>query len=374
MGESKLLTYIKILLNLIFIIVAVLIIVLLLPKLLHFFMPFVIGWIVAMIANPLVRFLEKKVKILRKHSSAIIIIIVIAVIVVGMYTLITFLAREIYGLYRDLPIIVEQLSNQFDSISARIGEYSEYLPDNAQAVIDSIFNSLGNSVNSFIENIDPSMSTAGAFAQGIADIFLIVIVTVLSAYFFTVDRDKIINTVSSNLPQSIISGWGIVTDNFKTAFGGYFKAQFKIMLVLTVIMFIGFEILGVGYSFLIALGIGLLDVLPVFGTGAVLWPWALLDMISGNYFRAVGLVIIYLVCQVVKQILQPKMVGDSIGVSPLATLIFMYIGYRFQGVIGMIIGIPVGMVIVNLYRMGIFDRIIKGFKIIIHDFNEFRKF
>jgi len=374
MGESKFLTYIKILLNLIFIIAAALILVLLVPKILRFFMPFVIGWIVAMIANPLVRFLEKKVKILRKHSSAIIIIAVIAVIVVGIYALISFLIREIYGLYQDLPIIVEQLNQQFDSISARIGEYSEYLPDNAQVVIDSIFNSLGNSINKFIEGIDPSMSTAGAFAQGVADIFLIVIVTVLSAYFFTVDRDKIINTISNNVPQSIISGWRIVTDNFKTAFGGYFKAQFKIMLVLTVIMFIGFEILNVGYSFLIAIGIAFLDVLPVFGTGAVLWPWALLDMISGNYFRAVGLVIIYLVCQVIKQILQPKMVGDSIGVSPLATLIFMYIGYRFQGVIGMIIGIPVGMVIVNLYRIGMFDRIIKGFKIIIHDFNEFRKF
>ena len=374
MEESKLLTYIKILLNFIFVTVAILTIALFLPKILRFFMPFVIGWIVAMIANPLVRFLEKKVKILRKHSSAIIIMIVIAAIVVGMYALITFLIREIYGLYQDLPIIVEHLSKQFDSISARVGEYSEYLPDNARVVIDSIFNSLGNSINSFIKNIDPSMSTAGAFAQGIAEIFLIVIVTVLSAYFFTVDRDKIISIVSSNLPQSIISGWGIITDNFKTAFGGYFKAQFKIMLVLTVIMFIGFEILGVGYSFLIALGIGFLDLLPVFGTGAVLWPWALLDMISGNYFRAVGLVIIYLVCQVVKQILQPKMVGDSIGVSPLATLIFMYIGYRFQGVIGMIIGIPVGMVIVNLYRIGMFDRIIRGFKIIIHDFNEFRKF
>lgn len=374
MGESKLLTYIKILLNSIFIIVGVLVFVLLLPKILRFFMPFVIGWIVAMIANPLVRFLEKKVKILRKHSSAIIIIVVIAAIVGGMYALMSFLIREIYGLYQDIPIIVEQLSEQFDSISARIGEYSEYLPDNAQVVVDSIINSIGNSINSFIENIDPSMSTAGAFAQGVADIFLIIIVTILSAYFFTVDRDKIVNTIKKNLPQSIIDGWGIISDNFKTAFGGYFKAQFKIMLVLTVIMFIGFEILNVGYSFLIALGIAFLDVLPVFGTGAVLWPWALLDMISGNYFRAVGLVIIYLVCQVVKQILQPKMVGDSIGVSPLATLIFMYIGYRFQGIIGMIIGIPIGMVIVNLYRIGMFDRIIKGFKIIIHDFNEFRKF
>jgi predicted PurR-regulated permease PerM len=90
--------------------------------------------------------------------------------------------------------------------------------------------------------------------------------------------------------------------------------------------------------------------------------------------RAVGLMVIYLICQILKQVLQPKMVGDSIGLSPLATLFFMYIGYRLYGIMGIILGVPVGMVLVNLYRSGMFDRIIKGFKIIVHDINEFRKF
>ena len=89
-------------------------------------------------------------------------------------------------------------------------------------------------------------------------------------------------------------------------------------------------------------------------------PWAIIDVISGNYFRAIGLVIIYLICQVVKQLLQPKMVGDSIGLNPLATLLFMFVGYRLYGVFGMIIGIPVGMVLVNMYRIGMFDRLIRG--------------
>jgi predicted PurR-regulated permease PerM len=97
-------------------------------------------------------------------------------------------------------------------------------------------------------------------------------------------------------------------------------------------------------------------------------------MITGNYVRAIGLVVIYLICQVVKQILQPKMVGDSIGLHPLTTLIFMFIGYKQYGVFGMIIGIPIGMVLVNMYRIGMFERLIKGFRIIAHDLNEFRKF
>ena len=75
-----------------------------------------------------------------------------------------------------------------------------------------------------------------------------------------------------------------------------------------------------------------------------------------------------------KQMLQPKMVGDSIGLNPLLTLFFMFVGYRFGGIFGMIIGIPVGMVLVNFYRVGIFDRLIRGFKIIANSINEYRKY
>ena len=84
--------------------------------------------------------------------------------------------------------------------------------------------------------------------------------------------------------------------------------------------------------------------------------------------------VLYLVCQVVKQLLQPKMVGDSIGVSPLATLFFMFVGYRISGVLGMILGIPVGMALIKFYELGVFDRLIRGAKIIISDINQFRKY
>ncbi len=372
--DSKLLTYVKILINFIFIIIAGLLLLFVFPKILRFFMPFVIGWIVSMIANPLVRFLENKVKILRKHSSAIIIAVVIAAIVAAISALLSSLFHEVQHLIEDLPNIVNQINAQLDYLSEKVRGISGALPEDVQTAINSIIISLGDLVNSFIKNLNLSAGSAGAFAQGVAEGFLVVIVTILSAYFFTVDRDKLIAGLKKHLPDSVTDGWRLVMDNFRMAFGGYFKAQFKIMLVLTVIMFIGFEILKVDYSFFIALGVAFLDLLPVLGTGTVLWPWALFDVISGNYTRAVGLIIIYLICQVVKQVLQPKMVGDSIGLSPLSTLVFMYIGYRLYSVLGMIIGIPVGMVIVNLYRVGVFDRIINGFKIIIHDFNEFRKF
>lgn len=219
-----------------------------------------------------------------------------------------------------------------------------------------------------------SISKAGTYARNIVEMLLMTIITILSAYFFIAERDNLSRSIRKIMPGPVVKSYTLIIDNFKTAVGGYFKAQFKIMLILTIILFVGFELLKVDYSFLLAACVAFLDFLPVFGTGAVIWPWALVDLLLGNYLKAVLLIVIYLICQIVKQVLQPKMVGDSIGINPFATLIFMFIGYRLMNVLGMIIGIPIGMILVKFYQIGMFDRVIKGFKIIIHDLNEFRKF
>lgn len=375
MGSSKLIQYIKILVNLLVAIGVVLLLLLVFPRLLSFFLPFVIGWIVAMIANPLVKFLEKKVKILRKHSSAIIIVLVIGAIVGILYLVISMLIRESKQLAGDLPNILEQVGMLLTDLSTKIRTLSNDMPKPIGQFINNLLDSVNKNLTEFkLGETTFTMSFASSLAQNIADFFLMMIITILSAYFFIAKKEEITTSLRKVMPGSVLNGWRFIYDNFTKAVGGYFKAQFKIMIVLSILMFVGFEILRVSYSFLLALGIAFLDFLPVFGTGAILWPWALLDMLSGNYFRAVGLIVIYLLCQIIKQILQPKMVGDSIGISPLSTLVFLYIGYKLYGVLGMIIGVPVGMVIVNLYRIGMFDRLIRGFKIIIHDLNEFRKF
>ncbi|MDF2542750.1 MAG: hypothetical protein K0S47_2468 [Herbinix sp.] len=375
MKDSRFHIYIKILLNFMIAVFWALVILFLIPKLLRFFMPFVIGWIVSMIANPLVRFLEKKVKLLRKHSSAIIIVAVVAAIVGVFYLLIYLLVNEIIDLIDHLPELVEGVQIQLQEVSNRLSIISKSLPFNIQSTIDNLVVKMDDYISNFVKNMEPpTFSTASNFAKNIAEGFLMVIITILSAYFFIAGREEMIVKVNKYIPKMAKKSYYMIVQNFKTAFGGYFKAQFKIMILIIAIMFIGFEILRIDYSFLLASGIAFLDFLPFFGTGAVLWPWALFDMIAGNYMRAIGLVVIYLICQILKQLLQPKMVGDSIGISPFTTLIFMFIGYRFYGVLGMIFGIPVGMVLVNLYLIGMFDRILKGFQIIIHDINEFRKY
>ena len=375
MEESRVLKYAKIILNFLLAVGVLLVLFLMVPKVLGFFLPFVIGWIVAMIANPLVKFLEKKVKLLRKHSSAIIIILVIGAIIGLLYLTVSMLVKEIKLLAGDLPHILEYMELQLTQLSIQIEDWSRDMPLAVQQIVTNLIENTDFNFTEYKPREDLfTFTVASNLAQNIAEVFFMIIITILSAYFFIAKRDELMESIKKSMPKSIVEGWYFIYGNFTKAVGGYFKAQFKIMLVLAVIMFVGFEVLVVPYSFLLALGIAILDFLPVFGTGAVLWPWAVIDMLTGNYFRAIGLIVIYLICQITKQVLQPKMVGDSIGISPLNTLFFLYIGYKLYGVVGMIFGVPVGMVVVNLYRVGMFDRIIRGFKIIIHDLNEFRKF
>ena len=367
--------YIKIVVDFIIAILALLVLIFIVPKAIKFFLPFVIGWIIAMIANPVVKFLEKKVKIVRKHSSAIFIIVAIAVVVCLCYFGLTFLGRQIIALIGDLPHLFDRFQKQLEVTEENLAGVYSMMPVNVKTFFDDLSQNLMVYIGDAISNTSKfSAADAGLLVKNVAETFLMAIITIMSAYFFIADRDKLVKGMKDIMPDSLIERSTLIKNNFTMAIGGYFRAQFKIMLVVVVILFVGFEILQIDYSFLLALGIALLDFLPVFGTGTVIFPWAVIDLISGKYFEAVCLIIIYLVCQVVRQILQPKMVGDSIGLSPLATLLFMFVGYRIKGVLGMIIGIPIGMAVINLYKAGLFDKLSQGLKIVIHDINEYRKY
>ncbi len=317
--------YLQIFTNLILTIALALLVIFVLPKVLHFFLPFVIGLIISLIANPLVKFMEKRIKIVRKHGSAIIIVFVLAAVIGLIYLAISLIIHEAISLVKDIPNIVQAVTSFFDTLSTELSGLMIKLPEGIQ----KMFGDLNTTLTEYI----------------------------------IAEQDKLLLTLSQIVPESVKNTWHLITDNFRNAVGGYFKAQFKIMWIITLILFIVFEILHVNYSFLLAIL-----------TGTVLGPWIVVDIVNGNYKRAIVLALLYVGCLLVKQLLQPKMVGDSIGVSPFAALFFMFVGYQVYGVLGMILGIPVGMVLISFYRLGMFDRLIQGFKIIATDLNEFRKF
>lgn len=332
-------------------------------RFLQFFMPFVIGWIIAMIANPLVRMLERRLKVARKHTSMVIIIGVLAVIIVAIYFLGVKIGEETRSFLEQAPEMYSEFREEFQDAGKNLESIISELPQNIQESLEEAQKDIGDITGQAVGKISQfTVDKAGTFARNIPGILISIIFSILSAYFFIADRDRILEFGRNHTPQIIQEKWRMMAESFKMVFGGYFKAQFKIMAVIGVILFIGMLILKVRFAILVAILVAFLDMLPFLGTGTVLIPWVVFKLLSGDIRYAVGLVILYLVTQLVRRIIEPKLVGDSIGMNPLATLIFMYIGYRVGGVLGMILAVPIGAIVLNFYKAGTFDGVINGFK------------
>ena len=350
--------YARLILNIVIPAVEILLVCLLGAKLLKFFMPFVIGWIIAMIANPLVRFLESRVKIVRKHSSVLIVVAVLALIIGLSYFLVSRLILQAVELAKDLPVLYDALSADLQEISVRFASLFSRLPEQVQTNWQELAGSISHAASLVVQKIaSPTVEVAGNVAKGIPNALVNVIVTILSSYFFIAEQDKIVEFWKKHLPESV-KGYGrYLKNDVKKLIGGYFLAQFRIMFVVAVILVVGFLVLGIKYAFLIGVLVAILDFL----------------LLSADYPLAAGLALLYVLTQVIRQVIQPKIVGDSMGLPPLWTLVFLYLGFKIHGISGMIIAVPLRIFVMNLYQYGAFDGMIESAKELGEEIRKLRK-
>lgn len=367
--------YLKIAVNMITMIFAVVFCIWLLPKLIVYFMPFVVAAIIALIANPLVKFLERKVKIVRKAGTAFVIIIVLGLVVLAGYLIIAKLVTEIVGFLTIAPQMWETTSGTLKEITMVFDRFFDRMPVGLQEWMNGIGETFGESMTEWVQNSGtPIAESAGNFAKNLPLVIVSTVMAILASYLFVAEKDYVVRVTQKLLPERLQERWNLVYRTMKDAVGGYFKAQFKIMGVVYVILLIGLAILNIKYAFLIALLIAILDFLPFFGTGAVMWPWALIAFFQNNYKLTIGLVIIWAVSQFVRQLIQPKLVGDSIGLEPIPTLLLLYVGFRFGGAVGLIIAVPVGMIVINLYRAGVFSNFVYSVQMLAKDLSLLRRY
>ncbi len=364
----------KLIVNILISLVILLLCIFLVPRLILFFMPFVIGWIISCIANPLVVFLERKLKIKRKAGTVVVIVCVIAVVIGIGYGLGIILWRQISGFIQEIPTMWEAVKHDFDAFGAWI---DQYIGSRSPKLADTL-NDLGNIIGQMIADLPKSFDFRtfegmGSMVGNIASVIISIIMCMLSAYFFIADRDWLGSFLGKILPESIMHKYDVFASSLKQAVGGYFKAQFRIEIWMYVLLLIGLTVLKVRYGLLIALLIAFLDFLPFFGTGIVLIPWALVNVIGGNYLRALGFLIIWGSGQLFRQLIQPKIMGDSIGMEPIPTLFLLFIGYRLAGVGGMLVSVPIGIIVVNMNEAGFFDTPKYSIRLLVRNINQFRQ-
>lgn len=369
------LKYCKALVNLAVVAVLAVLVIFLVPRLLLFFMPFLVGWLIASMASPLVQFFEKKVKIKRKTGSAMVIIVVIGLVVLVIYLIGSKLVEELIDFVGELPYLWKQMESELQEVGQNLDILYERFPTDVQGTLQKIWEEFSASIGGIIGNLgSPTITAVGNFAKKLPSIIIGSIMALLFAYFYVAERAQVYSWMGKTLPKSMQKNFRLLRKSLGKAVGGYFKAQFKIEIWMYILLVIGLTILQVQYALLIALGIAILDFIPFFGTGTVMVPWAIIELLGADYKMTIGLLIIWGGGQLARQIIQPKIVGDSIGVPPIPTLLLLFIGYKLGGVIGMIVAVPLGLILYTMYEEGMFETTKTSILILTTGINQFRKF
>lgn len=310
----------------------------------HYVAPFVLAFIFALILEPLVRALNKHLKLSRGISSAIVIAGVLGIIIFLGTGIVTKLFDQTKTLMENMPLYKEQIMETYNNLKVQAETYLYLIPEEirnatgniADGLIKSLTSMLGSGVKTSSVNI----------VSNVPPVLMFIVVNIIATFFCMKDKYEIEAFIIKKSPAPIISSFRQIKFHAFGALAGYFKAQLILMCCTGIICITVLTIIGSPYSLLMGILISIIDALPVFGSGFILWPWALWSLISGNYTFAAGLIINYLIVLLSRQILEPKVLGGQIGIHPLITLFSIYVGMQVFGIFGFIIG-PITAVLIK---------------------------
>lgn len=318
-------------------------------RLISYFLPFILGYIIAVIIEPIVKILNKYLKLTRNISC--IVSILVFVFSVGWLGTILFtkLIKEFKSLVVKLPLYQDNVLDLLIELSLKIDKLSGKIEGSTQKLIEQNWVEITSKVT---DKIGPELtSETFNFFTTLPRILFIIIITIIAAYFISKDRYRIRVFISKQIPIKWRDNYNLIRKAMVDAFFGYIKAQLTIMMFISIICIIGLMIISNQYALLIGVCIGILDAIPVFGSGTILIPWALYKALTSDLYYALALGIIYTICVLMRQFLEPKLIGDNIGIHPLLTLMSIYIGLKAFGVFGFILGPLVLIFIKTMQKM-----------------------
>lgn len=305
--------------------------------LLGIFAPFILGFLFAYFAvRAAKRIFKKESKLNRIISLMLLYLIVAAVIAL----LVVLGINEITDFFASVPGLYKQyVEPVLKSIGGDI-KINNNLPINIQADFNDIYTSLLDSIKTFVSSISSIIVKSGtSLISSTTSIIVGVLTMVITSFFVVADYEKIIWYFESLLPENAKRVYEELKDfMFNTVFS-VVKCYAIIMFITFVELLIGLGILGVENFALVSMITAFLDIFPVLGVGTVLLPWSLFEFIVGNTSLGIGLLVLYLIITVIRHIIEPKFVGASLNLHPLATLFTMLAGVELFGVLGMF-GLP----------------------------------
>ena len=316
-----------------------------------YFTPFLIGIFASFIVQRPALFLSKKTKI-SKNLLTILFVVLTYAALLGLVVIISYFGYTFISdfIKNDIPNYIPTIKSAFEGINLKLGVFFKELPK-----------SLIQTLNTFPERlIETVTSWGGTFITNVGinvvkatpSMIITIIVTLVASCYIAKDYDKVITFIKNQISAKALD---IITD-IKELFT---KNIFKILRGYLILMFITFlelcvflAILGKPNFATLAAIIAIVDVLPVLGTGTIVIPWTLYSRLTGDYFSSIILILAYIIIAIVRNFLEPRIVGQQIGLNPLVMLISLFVGLRLLGFAGMLL-LPLSMItITELQKRG----------------------
>ena len=300
--------------------------------------PFLIAWSVALAVRPLAKKLHKYIKIPERALR-----LIIALLLISLTAFLVFFSayRLLMQGWRILNNLSEggALDTLIDALLNPESLLSRFLP---QGVVESISGATDAAVKALLSTF---ADFAAGFVSGVPRIFLFIIITLIAVVYFTLDLEGVNSFFGKKTPPRVLKSLLKLKNGFFTVGVRYVRAYLTVMLVVFSVSIIGLLLLGVEYAFLLAVIISALDILPAVGVGTVLVPWGIFEIATGSAGRGIGLIVLFLIVELVRQIVEPRVVGKNLGLHPLASLLLLWSAYSILGFLG-IIFVPVLVVII----------------------------
>jgi sporulation integral membrane protein YtvI len=311
-------------------------------------MPFIIGFLVSLLLRPAIRFLSKKSRIPYKVVAIILVLLFYAVVVVILILIGAKIIIVLQDGFAKLPTIYsDQIEPLLTKLLANIQELTSKLDPSLNELIGSMTSSISNSAGSVVTGISAKVIVflSNTFLS-LPGFLLATLLSIISTVFFAMDFNSITSRAVTFLPEKI-QGYVARFRHIASQIVVKYVKSYSILLLVTFFeLSIGFVIIGVDNSIAVAALVALIDLLPILGTGAVIIPWLIVKLAQGDMGFALGLAVIYAVVYIVRNILEPRIVGRQIGVHPLAMLISMYVGLQVFGFIGIFV-LPILLVVIK---------------------------
>ncbi|MGM9925249.1 MAG: sporulation integral membrane protein YtvI [Bacillus sp. (in: firmicutes)] len=299
--------------------------------------PLIAAFITSLLLAPLVKLLQTKFSIAQKLSVMIVFIMFIVFIGLSTYFITTKVVAEAAQLIQNIPQYISEINTAWNTIQKDIIDASDKMPKAVTEVVNTQIQTALNDISATIGDFF-SIENITNFVKGIPNHLVSFLVFIIALFLFLIDLPKIRAGAYSMMKETTAEKVQFMTARLSNVVIGFLKAQFLVSVIIFIVSLIGLLFIKPQFAIVMSLIIWVIDFIPILGSIIILAPWSAFDFITGNTTTGMQLAILAAILLIIRRTVEPKVMGAHIGLSPLATLIAMYLGLKLFGFLGFFIG------------------------------------